>query len=137
MVVDFGMSEEIGPLSYSTDSKRQQGPEALWGRPYSERTARKIDEAIRRLVDSAHETARELLRGKKQALLDLAQMLKEKEVVEQEELRELLQQHGVDLADQHLDETQEMHGEEVEPPEEDAMRPESPGGGDAREGRAG
>jgi cell division protease FtsH len=137
MVVDFGMSEEIGPLSYSTDSKHQQGPEALWGRPYSERTARRIDEAIRGLVDSAHERARQLLTDKRDALLALAELLKEKEVVEQDELRNLLSEHGVEHEEQHLDETQEMDGEEMEPPEEDALRPESPAGEDEREGRAG
>jgi cell division protease FtsH len=137
MVVDFGMSQEIGPLSYSTDSKRQQGPEALWGRPYSERTARKIDEAIRALVDSAHDAARKLLSDKRDALVALAEMLKDKEVVEQEELRTLLQEHGVDLPEQHLDDAQEMDAEPVDEPEQDSVRPEGPGGGDDREGRAG
>jgi cell division protease FtsH len=137
MVVDFGMSEEIGPLSYSTDSKRRQGAEALWGRPYSERTARKIDEAIRALVDSAHDAAREMLSDKKDALLALAEMLKEKEVVEQEELRDLLADHGIDITEQHLDDEQELDGEEVEASEQDGLRPEAPSGGDDREGRSG
>jgi cell division protease FtsH len=65
--------------------------------PWSERTARDIDEAVRALVEAAHKRARELLAQRRDALAELAALLKDNEVVEEDELRALLSEHGIHL----------------------------------------
>ncbi|MGD2176173.1 MAG: cell division protein FtsH, partial [Candidatus Brocadiaceae bacterium] len=98
MVTRFGMCEEIGPLSYaSRDRSSGVSPEIQFGKPWSERTARQIDEAVRKLVDEAHDHASELLAAHKDALLALASALRDKEAIEQDELRGLLAEHSIEL----------------------------------------
>lgn len=104
MVTEFGMSDELGPLSFSSRPARQGPPEMpSFSRPWSEQTARQIDKAVRSLVDSAHERAVELLASHKEALQALASGLREKEVVEADELQEILGRHGIQVAGKHGD----------------------------------
>jgi cell division protease FtsH len=96
MVTEFGMSEALGPLSYSRRNGRAGLPEFGLQRPWSERTARQIDEALRALVEAAHDRAQELLTAHKDALLALASALREKEVIGEDKLREILLEHGIE-----------------------------------------
>jgi cell division protease FtsH len=96
MVMEFGMSEELGPVSYSLREAALL-PETYMGKPWSERTARQVDKAVRSLVEEAHGRARELLKAHKDALLALAAALKEKEVIEEHELSEILTQHAIPM----------------------------------------
>jgi cell division protease FtsH len=62
MVTRWGMSEKLGPRTFGRDSSqpflgRDFGHEA----DYSEEIAREIDDEIRRIVEQAHERAREVL----------------------------------------------------------------------------
>jgi len=91
MVVEYGMSEKLGPLSYSSGQRSlylgMQIPES---RPYSEQLAAEIDNEVRQIVESAYNVVKELLMKKKQQLEQLAQRLLEKEIVEKEELYQIL-----------------------------------------------
>ncbi len=95
MVTEFGMSEELGPLSYSAGEGRFPSAEIQLSRPWSERTTRQIDGAIRSLLDSAHDRARELLAMHKDALKALASALRDKEAIEENELGQILGQYGI------------------------------------------
>jgi cell division protease FtsH len=95
MVMKYGMSERLGPLTFSDGG----GPGFLrkgglpWGggeRDYSEETARAIDEEIRRIVERTYERVRALLAGKRETLLRAAAVLKQRETLSGEELRRLL-----------------------------------------------
>ncbi len=98
MVTRYGMCEELGPLSYAKgEPSFGAPPEIQLGKPWSERTARQIDQAVRELVDRAHQQATALLAGHRDALLALAATLKEREVIDQPELAELLAEHGIEL----------------------------------------
>jgi cell division protease FtsH len=99
MVTEFGMSEELGPLSYSSREGTPWSPEFPAARSWSEQTARSIDQAVRVLVESAHKQAVDLLTDHKEALLALAAALREKEVIDEAELHELLARHSVRTAD--------------------------------------
>ncbi|MFO7956341.1 MAG: cell division protein FtsH, partial [Candidatus Brocadiia bacterium] len=110
MVIEFGMCEELGPLSYSRRSNSQGGPsEFFGGSRWSERTARKIDDAVRQIIDDAHTKALELLRGHKDALMAVAVALKEQEVIEQDQLAEMLAEHDIELPET----TRRHEGEEA------------------------
>ena len=92
MVTEFGMSEEIGVVSYD-GHKRPAFLDAGFGPErgnYAEETALKIDTAVKRVLNEAHETARRILRERRGALDRVSQRLLEKEVIEAEELQEML-----------------------------------------------
>ncbi len=91
MVSTYGMSEILGPLAYD----KQGGPRFLGGpnnprRNVSDATALEIDREVRGLVDRAHERALSILRHNRDLLEDIAQRILEKEVIEGDELKGLL-----------------------------------------------
>jgi cell division protease FtsH len=87
MVVDYGMSDRLGPLSYGW-SRGEDAP--LLGNPYSDATARVIDEEAQALVDEARSRAAALLKEKRTLLDDMAETLLENEVLGRDALVELL-----------------------------------------------
>lgn len=91
MVTEFGMSEKIGSVSF--ESRRNRFLDVPIGGErgdYAEETAREIDAEVRAIVQSAHERARELLAARRDTLDRVARRLLEKEVIEGEELREIV-----------------------------------------------
>ena len=60
-------------------------------REYSEETAQRIDDEIRRLLEAAHGRVRETLAAKREVLTSLAKLLIEKEVAGRDDLDALLQ----------------------------------------------
>jgi cell division protease FtsH len=92
MVTEFGMSR-LGRLSLRDDAPSHLGVYNDWMRPrwYSEATAEEIDREIRRILDEAFQRARRILEIRRQALEALAQRLIEKEVIDQDELREIVE----------------------------------------------
>ena len=96
MVMEYGMSE-LGRVNY----KESRGSAFLAGsmadeisRPYSERTARKIDAAVRRIIDEAIERVREILEIRKDALIALTERLMEVESVDAKELERIVEEHS-------------------------------------------
>jgi len=91
MVVEFGMSERIGPLSL-----RRPTEEVFLGRDYnreprySDNTAEIIDEEVKRIVEEAKARAVELLRSNLEILKKLADRLVEKESLDAEEVERIV-----------------------------------------------
>jgi AFG3 family protein len=72
----YGMNSRLGQLSFPKD------PNAMWeDRPYSEKTAKAMDEEARTIVDAAYERTLNLLKAKKTELGKVANMLLEKETI--------------------------------------------------------
>ena len=91
MVRNWGMSEELGPLSYAKGEEHVfLGREIAQQRDYSENTARKIDAEINRLVHDAYHRAKAVLNDHIDILHALAKLLLEKETVLGRELDELI-----------------------------------------------
>jgi cell division protease FtsH len=91
MVRAWGMSDELGPLSYSKDEEQIfLGREIAQRRDYSEATAKSIDEEIRNLITEAYDTAKTVLNDNIDILQRLAELLLEKETVMGSELDELI-----------------------------------------------
>ena len=82
-IVYYGLNDKIGNVSYY-DSSGQQ--EYQFGKPYSEHTARTIDEEIKKLIDQAYVKTKELLMEHKVKLTLLAEKLLEKEVIFRDDL---------------------------------------------------
>ena len=87
MVCEWGMSEEMGPLSYG--KKEEQiflGREFATHKDYSEETAKKIDKEVSKIIYENYEKAKQLLRDNIDTLNRIASELLEKEVLNAEEL---------------------------------------------------
>ncbi len=100
MVCAWGMSEELGPLSYSQDKEHIfLGREIAQHKDYSEETAQKIDEEIDNLIDRNYNRARKILNENIDILHRLAEFLLEKETVTGSELDDLIRaaRPGIDL----------------------------------------
>ncbi|MDR2643631.1 MAG: ATP-dependent zinc metalloprotease FtsH [Planctomycetaceae bacterium] len=91
MVMDFGMSK-LGRVTYR-DNPRDTflGENLPKARQHSEKTAWEIDQEIRAIVDSLLDKTRDLLYEKRNILERLTERLLEKEVIENEELKEVIE----------------------------------------------
>jgi AFG3 family protein len=87
MVTVYGMNDKLGNVSFY-DSKGGDGYN--FNKPYSEQTAREIDEEARNIIASAYEKTRALLSDKQDKLEILAQELLVKEVLFQSDLERLI-----------------------------------------------
>jgi cell division protease FtsH len=90
MVTEYGMSERLGARKFgSNNGEPFLGREMGHSRDYSEEIASTIDEEIRRLIESAHDEAWEVLVQYRDVLDALVLRLLEKETVGREEVLEL------------------------------------------------
>ena len=82
MVMTFGMSDVVGLVSVG-DSEQEVflGRELGQRRVVSEHTAKLVDEEVKRLLDTAHERAREVVKEHSDLLEIVAQALLERETL--------------------------------------------------------
>ncbi|MFE3870397.1 ATP-dependent zinc metalloprotease FtsH [Flavobacterium sp. ZS1P70] len=98
MVTIYGLNEKIGNVTYY-DSTGQS--EYSFSKPYSEETARIIDEEISLLIESQYQRAIEILEANKDKLNQLANILIEKEVIFKDDLEAIF---GKRTFDKNLEE---------------------------------
>ncbi|MBU2522515.1 MAG: ATP-dependent zinc metalloprotease FtsH [Proteobacteria bacterium] len=98
MVRLWGMSEELGPLSYGKGEEQIfLGREISHARDYSEETARKIDEEVTILIKNSYKRAKKILNENVDILHKLADLLLEKETVKGDELDDLIRSMRPDI----------------------------------------
>ena len=91
MVVEFGMSEEVGPLSLAEERLNVfLGEEIVKSEEHSEELNAVIDREIRKIVEQCYARARELLREHREALDRLARELLSRETLDGSEIDEIL-----------------------------------------------
>ncbi len=91
MVVHWGMSKKLGPVSYRADySNPFLGREIAESREYSEATARLIDEEVMSILHEAEEAAEAILTEKRDLLEQLTDALVAEEELDQDRIREIL-----------------------------------------------
>ena len=91
MVMRFGMSERLGPRVFGHDrSQPFLGREFSSEPDYSDEIAREIDDEIRRIVEDAHQTAKDILTDKREQLDRISKILLERETINAEEFVALL-----------------------------------------------
>jgi cell division protease FtsH len=123
MVMRFGMSERLGPRVFGHDRGQPfLGREFSAEPDYSDEIAREIDDEIRRIVEAAHQTAKDLLNEKREVLDTISKILLERETIDAEQFVALLD--GKPESEVFVDE------EEPSAPVEPAPEPEKA----AREG---
>jgi cell division protease FtsH len=95
MVMRFGMSEKLGPRVFGHDHAQPfLGREFSSEPDYSDEIAREIDDEIRRMVEEAHQKARQVLEGNREKLEYVSDILLRRETIEREEFIELLAGKG-------------------------------------------
>jgi len=83
MVTEWGMSPKIGYLHYRDDEQRLH-------KPFSEETARNIDNEVKRIVDEAYKQCKDLLLEKKDQVQAVAEELLKKEMLVRDDLVRIL-----------------------------------------------
>jgi cell division protease FtsH len=117
MVMRFGMSERLGPRVFGHDRGQPfLGREFSTEPDYSDEIAREIDDEIRRIVEAAHQTAKDLLTDKRDELDYISKILLERETIDADQFVALLEGKAED----------EVFVDEEEPsaPAEPAVEPE-------------
>ena len=90
MVTKYGMSEKIGLINYDHDDDEVFiGRDLNHTRSYSEETTSAIEQEVKRIIDEAHEKARQMIAEHEAVLHACAKLLIEKEKVGREEFEAL------------------------------------------------
>ena len=91
MVMRFGMSERLGPRVFGHDSSQPFLGRDMSSEPdYSDEIAREIDDEIRRIVEEAHQTAKDILGEHREQIDRISKLLLERETIDAEEFAKLL-----------------------------------------------
>jgi cell division protease FtsH len=109
MIRNWGMSDKLGPLSYSKGEEQIfLGREISQHRDYSDATAKLIDEEINKLITDAYQRSEKVLNENLDVLHRLAELLLEKETVLGKELDELIKElrPGIELLSHKLDDNE-------------------------------
>jgi len=91
MITDYGMSERFRNMALTKRAANAFGiaAEPMLGREYSEETQRYVDEEIARILSARYSAVLELLNSKREVLEKVAEVLLEKETIEETEFIEL------------------------------------------------
>jgi len=118
MVMRYGMSDRLGPRVFGHDRGQPfLGREFSAEPDYSDEIAREIDDEIRRVVEEAHQTAKDVLTEHREGLDRISKILLERETIDAEQFEQLLAGKEED----------EVFGDEEEPAErEPEPEPEKP-----------
>lgn len=106
---NYGMSSEIGPLSYRQDQES-------FTKPFSEQTAQMIDAEVRKMVRTAHERTTQLLTDKKEQVEKVAKLLLDREVITRDDMLELIGPRPFEREDPFDQAMSAAGGSPIEPP---------------------
>ena len=139
MVAYYGMSEKVGMRSYYDSSG--QSDFALT-KPYSESMAQEIDSEVKRIIDTAYAMAEKVIHEHRDGLVQLAELLLEREVVFTEDVERIFGKRKKDIERERIEkeklaELREGRKELEEQENEDAKSNRGPGGTVSAEGAAG
>ena len=91
MVCEYGMSKKVGPQNLSSSQEPIFMGQGMTGsQDHSETTANLIDEEVQRILNESYDTCMKLLVDHKKELIDLSEILIEKEVLDAEEVIHIL-----------------------------------------------
>jgi cell division protease FtsH len=91
MVCEWGMAEDLGPVAYGQEEEPIfLGKEIARHQDYSEETARRIDNAVKEILDRARAEAGPIIRKNKDSLEALADALLNRETLVDDEVRQIL-----------------------------------------------
>jgi cell division protease FtsH len=117
MVMRFGMSEKLGPRVFGHEHAQPfLGREFSSEPDYSDEIAREIDDEIRRIVEGAHQAAKDILGEHRASLATISEILIKRETLEREQFEALLDGQS----------EEDVFGAEAPPPPELPQPPGTP-----------
>ncbi len=90
MVTEWGMSDRLGPIAYTSDGPVFLGRDFEERNTYSEETAAIIDEEVKAIIGTEYERAKQLLLAHRSILDNMARVLVERETIYTEEVDMLM-----------------------------------------------
>jgi len=92
MILTWGMSDELGPISYGPDSSLKDMMYIMPGeKEYSEKTAEAIDNEVKKITGEAYKQARELVVSNKDSLEGIAKALLKYETLDADDVKLILE----------------------------------------------
>ena len=95
MVIEFGMSEALGPVRYAAPSMMYLNGESSVRNDVGDDTSERIDTEIRRLVIESQSRAMNILREHEGVLHEVAKMLQDKEVINHDEIQAVVDRENM------------------------------------------
>jgi len=135
MVCEWGMSENIGLVSFdeSSESGQYLGIQGYHEKKYSEDTAKKIDDEINQLIEAGHQTALKIVKDNEKKVNLMADMLIEFETLDSKDIQEIMEDKwDASTKKKRLKEQDELHRKvpppppEKKPKEKNIQSPENP-----------
>jgi len=98
MITEYGMSDELGPITLGKSHEQQVflGRDIARDRDYSDEIAYAIDKELRHMVDRCYRKAQDILEKNRDKLDILAKGLMEKEALDAEEIKAIMEGAGLD-----------------------------------------
>ena len=103
MVTVYGLNDKVGNITYYDSS----GQDAFI-KPYSEETAKTIDEEISKMIEMQYQRAIEILDKNREKLTTLAHLLLEKEVIFKDDLVKIFGERPFDKKNEEETPTEEV-----------------------------
>jgi cell division protease FtsH len=103
MACRFGLSDDLGPLTYGRRDALRFIDATTEERNYSETTAERIDREVRRIVDEQYQRAERVLRARRGALRVMAKELLAKETLDRDEIDALVASAEEEIVDDARD----------------------------------
>jgi cell division protease FtsH len=116
MVTIYGLNEKVGNLTYYDSTGQEYG----FTKPYSEDTARVIDEEISNIIELQYQRAIQILEDNKEKLTTLAEQLLKREVIFQDDLEKIFGKRPHELT---LTEVATVEENESKDPNSDSSAP--------------
>lgn len=135
MVCEWGMSDDLGTVAYDERSESGQylGMAGYHEKKYSEATAQRIDEEVRRLVDEGHATAVRIIRERGDQVKLMAEMLIEFETLDMEDVQFIVNgTWSIEEKRKRLQQADERFKKPKATPPPPPPMPEVNGGGDEK-----
>ncbi len=114
MVQTWGMSAELGPIDYSSQTQEYFG---LGGPEYSQKTAEVIDNEVKKFIDQAYKAAREIIEKNRDKLVAVAEALLKYETLDAAEVKIILE--GGELNKPTVGDLLKAEQEKISPPKAD------------------
>lgn len=128
MVCEWGMSDKLGAVAYDEHNETNQyGFGGFSEKKYSQETAKTIDGEVRRILDEAHETAKQVILQHRNQVELLTEMLIEFETLDTEDVSKILKgEWNIEEKRQRLKKADDLHKKPIvatPPPPPDSALP--------------
>jgi cell division protease FtsH len=116
MVREWGMSDRIGPMAWSSQQTVFLGEDLMTsGREYSDDTAKLIDEEVARILTEQEQRATDLITKHRRGLELIAERLLDEETIDGRDVANLIQQGLTESGDASV-----FHGNVLDPESDEA-----------------